>query len=158
MITHERLKELLAYDPKVGLFSWINAKSNVAAGSIAGSKRPDGRRRINIDGKFYYASRLAIFYMTGEWPAGDVDHIDLHKSNDAFDNLRACDHAHNAANCKARNVLGLKGVSKKGSRYRAYSTAKGRIRYLGTFDTPEQAIAAYMQAAVESFGQFARGT
>ena len=55
---------------------------------IAGSVTGVGYRQIQIDGIFYYASRLAWFYMTKEWPEFIVDHENENKEDNSWDNLR----------------------------------------------------------------------
>ncbi|TPL66647.1 hypothetical protein FJ949_09790 [Mesorhizobium sp. B2-4-1] len=58
---------------------------------------------------------------------------------------------------KANNTSGFKGVTvtPKG-RYVARIKARSKHIHLGVFDTPEQAHAAYCQAANTHFGEFAR--
>lgn len=84
-ISHSDLVSLLDYDPETGIFQW---KSGRYSGRTAGWTDPDGRLRVRVKGRFYYAARLAWFYMTQEWPDKDVDHIDEDKTNNAFANLQ----------------------------------------------------------------------
>lgn len=73
-----------------------------AAGDVA---RPtgDGRGWVNIcfDGKTYAAHRLAWYYVTGEWPSMDIDHINRVRDDNRFANLR---HISRAENLKNRAV------------------------------------------------------
>lgn len=66
MITQERLKELLTYDPATGEFRWIVSRGPNRAGNSAGCIDKAGYRIIEIDGKAYRAARLAFLYMTGD--------------------------------------------------------------------------------------------
>ena len=76
MLTQERLKEVLHYDPETGIFMWLVAPNGrIRVGMEAGSSH-DGYIGIKVDRILYKAHRLAWFYMTGEWPANDVDHWD----------------------------------------------------------------------------------
>jgi len=85
-ITHSDLIALLEYDPDTGVFRW---KVGRYIGRTAGwTNQKTGRLLIGVKGKLYYANRLAWFYMTGEWPESDVDHIDEDKTNNAFANLQ----------------------------------------------------------------------
>lgn len=163
MLTIERLRELLRYDPKTGRWVWLVARSRTKLGAGAGNIAKDGYRHIRIDGKKYKSSRLAWFYQTGEWPPDDVDHDDLDRANDVWENLRLATHSQNRGNIRAQsnNALGLKGVSRctksKIRPFVAQIMVGGRKRKLGQFRTSEEAHDAYLRAARDGFGEFARG-
>lgn len=88
-LTSEVLREKLLYDPITGTFTHLRNHAKVKAGQQAGSLDDRGYRQIVISGKFYYAHRLAWFYMTGEWPVSEVDHKNLEKDDNVWTNLRA---------------------------------------------------------------------
>jgi hypothetical protein len=159
---HEKLLQILDYDPKSGEFRWKKAPHNrchMPEGSIAGTIDKMGARAIMIKGYLYYAHRLAWFYVYRKWPNGDIDHIDLNPENNAISNLRIATKSQNNANTRSRshNILGIKGVSKRGKKYAAMMTIKKRVTYLGLFKTPEKAHAAYLAKAKEVYGEFSRG-
>lgn len=161
MLTAERLRELLTYDPASGLFTRrVYRSPNAKAGDIAGTIDKDGYVQIQIDGKVYKAHRLAWLYMTGEWPESDIDHNDLDEGNNTWANLRPATVSQNAANCGKRpfNTSGLKGVTfdKRKGRWMAQIQVDRRCRHLGYHDTPELAHAAYASAAREIHGEYAR--
>ena len=54
----------------------------------AGEIGSDGYLHIEIDGQDCLAHNLAWLYMTGEWPPGEIEHIDGDKLNNAWANLR----------------------------------------------------------------------
>lgn len=87
-----------------------------------------------------------------------VDHIDGNGLNNTRANLRVCDSAENQRNRGANrnNKLGLKGVfeCKRSGRWVAKIMANRKSHYLGRFDTPEEAQAAYIAAAKELHGEF----
>jgi hypothetical protein len=88
-VTHNEIREALDYNPASGLFVWkINPAKNVKAGSIAGGAS-DGRgyRYIRLNGVEFTDSRLAWFYMTGEWPERRVRFKDGNPNNCRFENL-----------------------------------------------------------------------
>lgn len=165
MIDHDRLRELLRYDPVTGVFTWRvdrmrgRGVGNVVAqaGSVAGSPC-NGYRYIQIDGRKYRAGRLAFLYMTGAWPKNMVDHRDLDPSNDRWENLRDATRSQNGANTKGLATVGLKGVTKRGSAYRAQICRDGEVIHLGTFGDPVTAHAVYMTAARDLHGEFARAS
>lgn len=159
-LTHERLLSLLRYDPITGIFVWRVRVSNVRAGTIAGSPKAKGYRGIRIDGVSYYEHRLAVFYMTGEWPEDDVDHRNLIRADNRYTNLRPATSGQNKMNRRAQsnNVLGVKGVSydKRFGWFQARIKTNGRQRTIGIYGTVEEASAAYQAAANDNFGEFAR--
>lgn len=156
-LTQEKLKELLNYDPCTGEFVWVSANGTRVdqIGKIAGNKNHAGYIRITIGQKSYMAHRLAWLYMNGSHPEHHIDHINLLKSDNRWSNLRAATKSENGANSRPRSASGLKGAYWSKQINRWYSSIRGR--YLGTFDTPEDANEAYMKAAEQEFGQFARG-
>jgi hypothetical protein len=151
-LTIERLRELLLYDPTAGIFTRRIAMGNAPAGAAAGYVSTDGYRYIKIDGRKYGAGRLVIMFMTGELPVNEVDHWNLDKADDRFDNLRPATHSQNMANIRPRGKLRLKGVYQVGSKFRAMIMH----RRLGTFPSADLASEAYEVAAVAEWGAFAR--
>lgn len=158
MITQDRLKELLNYDPLTGVFTHAVARGPMKAGATAGYASPQGYWRLHIDRKKYFAHRLAWFYTHGEFPPLFIDHIDGNKLNNAITNLRAATHSHNMANVKnaqRNNKSGLKGVNSHPSGWFQASIKKDKVAtYLGCFKTPEEAHEAYRRAHVAAFGEF----
>lgn len=82
------------------------------------------------------------------WEPGDprrVDHIDLDKMNCRRSNLREATHAQNAQNAEARRSSSSRhrGVSwcSFTGRWRACAGVGGRQRFLGRFDSEEEAAA-----------------
>lgn len=161
-----RVRSALHYDPITGEFRWKqradrnNAWNAHFAGKVAGCLDANGYRVIGFGGRNYQASRLAWLIVHGEWPKGLMDHRDRNTSYDAIDNLRDATPSQNAANSCAprRNRSGFKGVSwdKKSAGWRAQIRCDGKDYCLGHFDTPEAAHAAYVEAANEHFGEYAR--
>jgi len=65
-ISHERLRELLDYNPETGVFTWNETISPRArAGDPAGYLTKEGYWRITIEGCVYFAGPLAMFWMSG---------------------------------------------------------------------------------------------
>lgn len=157
--TQKRLLELLDYDPQTGVWTWRVRRGNKRAGSRAGHVRAqDGYVTIHMDGANHLAHSLAYIYMTGTLPDFDLDHRDLVRSNNRWDNLREATRSRNKQNQRVRrdSVTGFKGVTQHGRTFGARIQAGGSRLYLGSFSTPEEAHAAYLAAAKVHFGEFAR--
>ena len=120
----------------------------------------NGYVSIRLNGKRYAGHRLAWLYMTGKWPKTPLDHINAISSDNRWENLREADGSQNQANKRLsrQNTSGFKGVSwrEDGAKWVAQIRVRGRCIYLGRFNTPEQAHAAYVAAAIEHWGAFAR--
>ena len=156
-LTVDRLRQLLSYDPITGLFAWKVSRGRSKFGSRAGNRHCKGYWVIHIDGKNHLAHRLAFALSHGEWPEHEVDHENLQRDDNRLINLRSATPGQNKANTTGgRGISGLKGVSLSRGRYRAQIQVNSRSHYLGTFETPELAHAAYKQAASQFFGCFAR--
>lgn len=88
-----------------------------------------------------------------------------HANGDRLDNrrstnLRICTHSQNCCNkpISSRNTSGYKGVTldKRSNKWQARLRFGKKTMSLGRFDTPEQAYAAYCEAAKIHYGEFAR--
>lgn len=157
------LAELLNYDPVTGVFTWKVARSGtVKVGDVAGYVcKKDGYRHIWIGERLYTASRLAWLYMTGEWPVFTVDHENLARTDDRWENLRPATQAQQCANRgkPKSNTSGFKGVSlvKATGKWCASIKINGKSKNLGsTYSTPEEAAEVYAKALTAVHGEFAR--
>jgi hypothetical protein len=166
-VSVERLRELLTYNPETGVFVWRVKKQGaagigLAAGCVKECTPGHPYRYIHIDGRLYRAHRLAWFYTHESWPIHVIDHIDGDGTNNRISNLREATPSENGANrgMQANNTSGFKGVSFDicSRRWRALITVNGRARFLGHFDDPASAHAAYAKAAEQHHGKFARAT
>jgi hypothetical protein len=154
MLTQERLHSLLHYDPITGAFSWATGRKGARKGRHAGRIDSDGYRTIKIDYKDYRAARLAVLWMTGRWPKHQVDHKNRARDDDRWTNIQPATNQQNAANRRGRT--NCKGVRRDSTgRYSSRVTVKCRCVWLGRFDNPVDAHAAYVTAAQWYFGEFA---
>src|SRR6185437_3810498 len=147
--TQERLRELFSFDPEVGVFVWKNPTSRrIKRGSVAGYTRPnEGYVRIKVDGKLYYAHRLAWVYMFGELDDSVfIDHIDNDPTNNAIKNLRLASYRENMLNTPLRrtNTSGVKGISwsKQKNKWVARLAMNKKIFHVGFFDLVSDAAEA----------------
>jgi len=165
VLTAESVRQILNYDPETGEFVWLispngNGRGRVVAGDRARHIAQNGYHLIRYRGQIYRAHRLAWLYVYGVWPTQEIDHINGDRADNRIANLRQATSAENHANAGRRkgNRSGIKGVSwyKPTRKWRARIVVDYREIYLGYFDTAEAAQAAYLAAAKEHFGAFAR--
>ena len=87
------------------------------------------------------------------------DHRDRNTLNNQRDNLRIATRMQNASNVgkRSHNTSGFKGVfwHKIAGRWAAQIRANKKQHFLGLFDTPDAAHAAYCEAAANLHGDFA---
>lgn len=151
-VTADRLRFLLDYDADSGIFTWRGRTSNrVKIGSIAGSRHGAGYVQINVDGSNFLAHRLAWLHAHGTWPKGTVDHINGDRTDNRLLNLRDVSQGVNNGNVRKlprHNTSGLLGASwcAADERWAAHISVDGKSRFLGNFDTADDAHAAYLTA------------
>lgn len=166
----EQLRGLLDYDPETGVFRWkdrgvVRGWKPSMVGQVAGKKSTNGHVRLELRygegrARSYGAHRVAWAFVTGAWPAKDIDHINGVPDDNRFVNLREATHAQNMCNSKKRahNQWGVKGVEPyfRTGRWQARITVGGRRMNLGVFNTMEEAAAAYRSASPVYHGEFGR--
>lgn len=161
MVSADRVRELLSYDPITGSFTWLVKRPHVEIGQIAGHMGIGGYWTLKIDGQIYKAHRIAWLFQTGTWPSSEIDHINGHRADNSWINLRLATHSQNQANGRMyrNNKCGFKGVSPTYTppgRFRARIRKDGTERSLGVFLTAEEAHRAYVEAAKILHGDFWR--
>lgn len=161
----QKLAARISYDAASGCMTWRPLSGDSAeaqrwnkryAGGRLGYVTSNGYVKIHFDGQFFHGHRLAWFLHFGCWPVGLIDHIDGVRSNNAIENLRE---ATPAQNCQNRRALrgALKGVTRvQSGKWVARIGVEHRRIHLGTFDSADEASAAYASAAAQHFGPFAR--
>lgn len=149
-LTLEQVRELLDYDPNTGLLTWRKTRTGTArSGTVAGTPNLHGYVVVRIYKRHYQAHRLAWLLSTGAWPTQMIDHIDGIRTNNRISNLRDVSRTTNLENrhrAQANSRSGLLGVCQYGNSWAANIRVKGKQLYLGRFDTPEAAHAAYLSA------------
>jgi hypothetical protein len=160
--TQDRLKELLLYDENTGILRWKKKRKGVKEdGMIAGCPTHDGYLKVSIDGTQYKAHHVIWCYVTGEWPVL-IDHKDTIGMHNFLENLRKTTPAGNAQNTKSKKTISspsrLKGayLDKRRDRWHSRIIANGQLKILGYFSTAEEAHLAYVAAAKNLHGEFAR--
>ena len=145
MITFEKAKELFVYDRETGIIKWRKRtcrrqRKNLVAGYASGN----GYIQIGINGKRYFAHRIAMLLAYGFCGDGlEVDHINHVRGDNRLSNLRFVTRLGNNRN-KSRNSNNTSGVmgvyyQKAQRNYVARIIVDGVNIYLGTFVTLKEA-------------------
>jgi hypothetical protein len=154
-LSHERLKEVLDYNPETGVFTCRIRRGKAAPRKQAGcADKKWGYRLICVDYKLYRSARLAWLWMTGEWPTHFIDHVNRDKLDDRWANLREATPSQNMMNRTNKKRLLPKGVTPNGKGYAARIKRSRQTICLGTYKTPEEAGQAYLNAAAVHHGEF----
>lgn len=157
------IRDWLTYDPVSGAFMWAKARGRCRAGGFAGFLQTNNTKThryiaVRFEGREYAGHRLAWWFETGVWSDKHIDHRDRDSLDNRWENLREAEIHENQWN-KAANSMsttGLKGVTPRGDKFIARIAVKNKRIYLGAFETPEAAYAAYTEAARTHHGEFSR--
>lgn len=151
--SHEDLNNLLTLEHETGTLRWkprdepksFNAQY---AGNVAGYEhKKTGYVDVGISNQHFRAHRLIWCLYYGVDPVDyKIDHIDGNKLNNSVKNLRLANNSLNIHNAKSKTAKGYK-ITPEG-RYRASIRIRNKHVSLGTYDTPEEATAAYNAALV----------
>jgi hypothetical protein len=162
----EFLRECFEYNPETGILTWKERPESHFIGSRA--QNPVSRFNTRYAGKQvgtlnrgYLQTRLHIkgsrfttvnvhricwALATGEWPKGEIDHINGIHDDNRLCNLRDATRLENQLNPNNRlrknNKSGYRGVYKYYGKWRATRNLTEK----SSFDTPEEASRAYLDA------------
>jgi len=151
------LHECFIYDSETGLLTWKTrplhhfkcahdqtAWNNKNAGKTAGSRA--GRYIfVSANRCHVLAHRLIWAMQKGAWPNGSIDHKNGNGLDNRFENLREVTQQQNLWNRRLSSRDLPRGVrrSPHGGRFTARATVNYKEIHLGSYDTPEQAHAAW---------------
>lgn len=161
VVSLDRLKSRIDYNPETGRFRWKVAESGRQSCDVdAGGYHGCGYITISFDGVRYLAHRLAWFYINGTWPKM-IDHINGDRKDNRIVNLREVTPAQNGHNASKRstNTTGHKGVFRtKSGKYYARLTANNITVSSKRFETKEEAVEAAGDMIASLHGEFAKET
>lgn len=169
MPSPELLRQLLEYDPETGSFIWrarplemfkaspgrsaevsqILWNSKNAGEPAFQARNRDGYLQGKILGKTYGSHRVAWAVYYGQWPDGEIDHINHNIADNRISNLRVVTRSGNMRNTalQSNNKSGVHGVTFRPGR--GCWVVHIHKRYIGYFRHKEDAIAARRKAEVE---------
>ena len=161
-LSAEFVREIFNYNPKTGLLIWkVMLSKRAVAGKTAGALDDQGRIKIGIRNKDYFAHRIIWLWMTGKWPRYEVDHRDENKANNRWKNLREATSSQNHRNRGApkNNRSGYKGVCFDNRKKAWLATINIKIGkrkkhiHIGWYKTAEKAHKAYCARALKVHGK-----
>lgn len=160
-LTDAYVRGILDYDRRTGALTWrqradMRPQWNARfARKRAGWERRDKHartsyRRIRIDGRNYLEHRIVWLHYYGQWPQGEIDHINGDGTDNRIANLREVDRSANMRNQRKRldNTSGVNGVywDTRSAKWHAHIRVNGRRFYLGLFENLEDATRARREA------------
>lgn len=157
------LRERLSYDENTGKFYWKYIEPNrptdyaynsrfagKEAGSVKKGKNRDGYVEIHVQSRMLKAHRLAWWWVYGEWPVGELDHINHKRGDNRISNLRLVDRKTQNKNASKRkdNTSGYCGVTwhKRYNKWVAQIFIDGKNKSLGYYDNIQDAVAVRLEA------------
>lgn len=147
ILTQEKLKTLLHYDPDTGVLIWRAKPSRgIKVGRQAGTPTSEGYLALQINKKKMFAHRAIWFYVYGIWPEQEIDHINRNRADNRFVNLRAATRLENSHNTgkHVTNTSGYKGVTfhRRSKRWQVQLSANNKTFYVGQFTQLTDAVQA----------------
>ena len=142
------LRKNISYCPDKGVF-YNRVTQKFIMGPTTSARYVRVTRLIDGKGFTYLGHRLAWFLHYGEQTKFLIDHINRVASDNRIVNLRECSPIQNSANREPKKGY-LRGVRRV---YMYEAVCAGEV--IGLFKCKIEAAAAYDQAALKEFGEFA---
>lgn len=151
-VSRENNEQLLSLKHAQELFdlvdgSLINKVSRgrrAKPGMVAGTPNGDGYLRVMVKRTQYRVHRIVWLMVYGQWPKGQIDHINGIRDDNRVENLREVTAQGNQRNQHIRvdNTSGITGVAAENGFWTARIKVDGRKIRLGRFRTINEAAAA----------------
>lgn len=146
------VKERVSYCPDTGEFHALRAAGKRRVGDKCGYPDRLGYIKLCFDGKWVLGHRLAWWWVNGEWPVGEIDHINGDPSDNMIENLRVATRSQNVMNTRRGNGVCWHRRQRK---WQVQVTAAGKKHYLGQYHTREEADRVAIDAINRLHGEFA---
>ena len=153
------LKDELGYCGESGEFFWLKRKpGRRLSGKVGFIIKKTGYHSIEVFGKGYLSHRFAWAIHYGEWPKGEIDHINGDKADNKIQNLRCVSRSGNVQNVPKRygGSSKYKGVSwhKRIKKWQARIRSNNIEKHLGYFDEEEKAYEVYVMYVKKYHGKY----
>lgn len=135
------LLERLCYDPETGKINW---KVDHGGREALCGLHQLGYLYGRVYKKAFYAHRVAWLLHYGDWPEGEIDHINGNRADNRLCNLRDIPKDVNAKNKRmsSRNKTGYNGVcfNKRNGKYLVQVGSKGFKKFSAHYETLDEAV------------------
>lgn len=141
MLTQNRLRQVLNYDPETGVFRFAKGRrKGQTVGTVHDAR---GFLKVSIDGQSHLLHRLAWLWMTGAMPRWNVEHINGDHGDNRWANLREGERSQKRQyRAPRREPTASRGVWKVAISFEALVAVQGVTINLGAFETMDEAAAA----------------
>ncbi|MFB6311531.1 MAG: HNH endonuclease signature motif containing protein [Salinirussus sp.] len=147
-------RRCFCYEPDTGILYWRVHRGKATPGKEAGSTELIGGvhyKCLGWSNRKYSVHRVIWLLVYGEWPNGQIDHIDGDGTNNRLSNLRDVDAVGNSRNKRlhSNNTSGSTGVTRSRGMWQASIYHGKRTIFLGRFPSFEEARKARKKAETE---------
>ena len=153
-MNYDDLCKVFEYNPDTGIIYWKRTSSKRSpARSVAGTKE-NKYIKIQYKGQSLKAHRLAWLLHTKKDPGLlSISHKNKNRMDNRIDNLRCLDTTElaYARSVRSDNNTGRRGIKRMtDGRYKSMATMHGKSKYLGFFNTLEEAVEARSQFILDN--------
>lgn len=154
MISQDRLKQLVSYDPVTGVIkqkprtkkdiprdSRLKSWNTRYAGKECSCTSKSGYIVVRLGGNLYLGHRLAFLYVNGFIPE-QIDHINGNRLDNRISNLRPSNPKQNSRNLKvySNNKTGYHGIYRNNNSYYVQIWVSGKCFSGGSYSDISKAI------------------
>jgi hypothetical protein len=157
--TDDDIKQYFSYQQSTGQIVWKDRPhgAHITIGAVAGWLDKNGYHVIGIHNTRIFAHRVAWFLHYGEWPYGQVDHINGIPNDNHIENLRIVTCRQNQQNQKKHRSGRLVGAyfDKRAftNPWKSKIIINGKQHHIGSFATELEAHTAYMSEYKRMFSE-----
>lgn len=151
-VTSEVLRTKFSYDPETGLLIRKCNSGTAKTGDVAGNLHSTGYIEVRVFGKLFKAHRIIWMMEFGDWPSGEIDHVNGVRNDNRIKNLRDVSTAENMRNKRlySNGRTGVHGVGFYNGQWSALiKEMPNTQRCIGKFDNLFDAVCARRSAELK---------